>query len=143
MITNVSIVGVWVTDIDEAKKFYTDVLGFEPKDDITLGEGYRWCTVVHPRQPELAINLQVPGPPLSPAMAEAIRREQDAGTMHGMGLDVDDCQATYEELSAKGVEFLQPPAERPYGIEALARDSSGNTLVLVEHREWKPEDFEQ
>ena len=141
MITNVSIVGVWVRDIDDAKKFYTDVLGFQPKDDITLGEGYRWCTVVHPNQPELALNLQVPGPPLSPTMAEAVRREQDAGTMHGMGLTVDDCKATYDELVAKGVEFLQPPTERPYGVEALARDNSGNTLVLVEHREWKPDDF--
>jgi catechol 2,3-dioxygenase-like lactoylglutathione lyase family enzyme len=141
MITNISIVGVWVKDIDDAKKFYTDVLGFEPKDDITLSEGYRWCTVVHPNQPELALNLQVPGPPVSVAMAEAIRREQDAGTMHGMGLDVDDCRATYEELGAKGVEFLQPPTQRPYGVEALARDSSGNTLVLVEHKNWKPEDF--
>ena len=85
----------------------------------------------------------MPGPPLSPAMAEAIRREQKAGTMHGMGLDVDDCQATYEELVAKGVEFLQPPSERPYGVEALARDNSGNTLVLVQHRAWSPEDFQE
>lgn len=143
MITNISIVGVWVKDIDDAKKFYTDVLGFKPKDDITLSEGYRWCTVVHPNQPELALNLQVPGPPVSAAMAEAIRREQDAGTMHGIGLDVNDCQATYEELSDKGVEFLQPPTQRPYGVEALARDSSGNTLVLVEHKDWKPEDFDR
>ena len=56
--------------------------------------------------------------------------------MHGMGLDVDDCKATYDELVAKGVEFLQPPTERPYGVEALARDNSGNTLVLVEHNPW-------
>lgn len=142
MITNVSLVGVWVTDIDDAKKFYTDVLGFVAKDDITLGDGYRWCTVMHPSHPELALNLQVPGPPLSPAMAEAIRREQDAGTMHGLGLDVDDCRSTYEDLLAKGVEFLQPPADRPYGVEALARDSSGNTLVLIEHRDWSAGDFE-
>lgn len=141
MITHVSIIGVWVTDIDDAKKFYTDVLGFEAKDDITLGEGYRWCTVVHPSQPELAVNLALPGPPLSDTMAAAIRRELDAGTMHGMGLGVDDCQATYDELTARGVEFLQPPSERPYGVEALARDNSGNTLVLVEERAWKAEDF--
>ena len=142
MITNVSIVGVWVKDIDDAKKFYTEVLGFAPKDDITLGEGYRWCTVVHPDQPELALNLQVPGPPLSGTLADAIRRELDAGTMHAVGLDVDDCRKTYEELSAEGVEFLQPPAERPYGVEALARDSSGNTLVLVEKKAYTAEDFE-
>jgi catechol 2,3-dioxygenase-like lactoylglutathione lyase family enzyme len=135
MITNVSIVGVWVKDIDESKKFYTEVLGFHEKDDITLGEGYRWCTVVHPSQPELAVNLQVPGPPLDPAFAEAVRRAQDAGTMHGLGLNVDSCQKTYAELSDKGVEFIQPPSERPYGVEAVARDNSGNWLVLVEPRD--------
>lgn len=142
MITHVSIVGVWVTDIDDAKKFYTEILGFAPKDDITLGEGYRWCTVVPPNQPELAVNLQVPGPPLSDTMAAAVRRELAAGTMHGLGLSVDDCQATYHDLAARGVEFLQPPAERPYGVEALARDNSGNTVVLVQQRAWAPEDFD-
>ena len=132
MITNVSIVGVWVKDIDESKKFYTEVLGFEEKDDITLGEGYRWCTVVHPSQPELAVNLQVPGPPLDEDFAAAVRRAQESGGMHGLGVNVDDCQKTFEELSAKGVEFLQPPSQRPYGTEAVCRDNSGNWLVLVE-----------
>ena len=141
MITNISIVSVFVKDQDEALAFYTDVLGFEPKDDITLGDGYRWCTVVHPKQPELNVNLAVPGPPLAPEMVEAIRRAQDEGGMNGLGLSVDDCQKTYEELSAKGVEFIQPPAKRPYGTEALCRDNSGNWLVLVEESSYTPEDF--
>jgi catechol 2,3-dioxygenase-like lactoylglutathione lyase family enzyme len=132
MITNVSIVSVFVKDIDESKKFYTDLLGFAEKDDITLGEGYHWCTVVHPSQPELAVNLAVPGPPLAPEMVEAVRRAQDGGTMPGLGVNVDDCQRTYEELSARGVEFIQPPSSRPYGTEAVCRDNSGNWLVLVE-----------
>jgi catechol 2,3-dioxygenase-like lactoylglutathione lyase family enzyme len=135
MITNIAIVSVFVKDIDESKKFYTDVLGFEEKDDITLGEGYRWCTVVHPSQPELAVNLAVPGPPLAPEMVEAVKRAQDAGTMHGLGVNVDDCQRTYEELSSRGVEFIQPPSSRPYGTEAVCRDNSGNWLVLVEPAE--------
>ncbi|KRF22621.1 MULTISPECIES: VOC family protein [unclassified Phycicoccus] len=141
MITNISIVSVFVKDQDEALAFYTDVLGFEPKDDITLGDGYRWCTVVHPKQPELNVNLAVPGPPLAPEMVEAIRRAQDEGGMNGLGLSVDDCQKTYEELSAKGVEFIQPPSKRPYGTEALCRDNSGNWLVLVEESSYTPEDF--
>ena len=61
-----------------------------------------------------------------------MKRALDDGTMHGLGLSVDDCQATYEELSAKGVEFLQPPSQRPYGTEAVCRDNSGNWLVLVQ-----------
>ena len=51
MITNISIVSVFVKDVDESRNFYVDVLGFEAKDDITLGDGYRWCTVVHPSSP--------------------------------------------------------------------------------------------
>ena len=68
MITNISITSVFVKDVDESKKFYTEVLGFQEKDDITLGGGFRWCTVVHPNQPELQVHLTVPGPPHSPEM---------------------------------------------------------------------------
>ena len=142
MITNISIISIFVKDQDESKKFYTDVLGFKEKDDITLGDGYRWCTVVHPAQPELQVNLAVPGPPIAPEMVEAIARAQDGGGMPAVGLNVDDCQRTYEQLSAKGVEFLQPPSKRPYGTEAVCRDHSGNWLVLVEPSDgFSPDDF--
>ena len=141
MITNIAIASVFVKDVDASRDFYVDVLGFELKDDITLGDGYRWCTVNHPSQPELAVHLTVPGPPFSPEMVEAMKRSQDDGGLHGLGMNVDDCQKTYEELSAKGVEFLQEPEERPYGVEALCRDNSGNWVVLVEPREFTPEDF--
>jgi catechol 2,3-dioxygenase-like lactoylglutathione lyase family enzyme len=132
MITNISIVSVFVKDVDESKRFYTDVLGFDAKDDITLEGGYRWCTVVHPNQPELMVNLTIPAPPHPPELVEAMKRALDEGGMHGLGLNVDDCQRTFEELSAKGVEFIQPPSQRPYGTEALCRDNSGNWLVLVQ-----------
>ena len=62
MITNISIVSVFVKDQDESKKFYTDVLGFEAKDDITLGDGYRWCTVIHPQPARAARQPRRPGP---------------------------------------------------------------------------------
>ena len=141
MITNISIVSVFVKDVDESKSFYTEILGFQPQDDITLGEGYRWCTVVHPNQPELMVNLSVPGPPLAPDLVEAMKRAQDEGGLPGLGLRVDDCQRTFEELSAKGVQFIQKPEKRPYGVEALCRDNSGNWLVLVEPSEYTPADF--
>lgn len=137
MITNVSI----VTDVDASEAFYTDVLGFLAKDDITLGNGFRWCTVVHPNQPELQITLSVPGPPHSPELVEALLRAQADGGLNGLGLSVDDCQQTYEDLLAKGVEFIQPPSKRPYGVEAVCRDNSGNAMVLVELAEFSPEDF--
>ena len=141
MITNISIASVFVKDVDASKRFYVDVLGFEEKADITLGDGYRWCTVIHPSQPELQVHLAVPGPPHTPEMVAAINRALDDGSMHGLGFNVDDCQKTYDELVALGVEFLQPPEKRPYGTEAVCRDNSGNWLVLVEPSDWTPEDF--
>ncbi|QOC91737.1 VOC family protein [Micromonospora craniellae] len=140
MITNVSLTSVFVKDIDEAKAFYIDVLGFVEKIDLTLSEGFRWCTVAHPSQPELQVHLTVPGPPFSPEVAELFRRARDEGSLFGIGLDVDDCRKTFDDLRAKGVEFLQEPEERPYGVEAVARDNSGNWLVLVEPREFTPSD---
>ncbi|HSE07648.1 MAG TPA: VOC family protein [Nocardioidaceae bacterium] len=132
MITNISLLTLWVTDQDAAKEFYVDKLGFVERSDVTMGDGFRWVTVGHPEQPELEVTLMVPGPPLDAEMATAIERALAAGSMGGFGLDVDDCQKTYEELAAKGVEFTQPPSERPYGVEAVMRDNSGNWLVLVE-----------
>ena len=142
MITNISLLSVWVKDIDESLAFYTDVLGFEVGDDLQLGPDFRWCTVVHPRQPEIHLHLTTPSGPLPDYLIEAMARAQDEGGLPGVGLNVDDCRATYEELRAKGVEFLQEPEERPYGVEALMRDNSGNWMVLVEKRDYSPEDFE-
>jgi len=141
MITNVSLVTVYVTDQDEAKKFYLDKLGFEERTDVTLGDGFRWVTIGHKSQPELDVTLMVPGPPLNDDMAEAVRRALANGSMGGVGLQTDDCQKTYDELSANGVDFVQPPSERPYGVEAVMRDNSGNWLVLVEPREYTGEGF--
>ena len=142
MITNVSLVSVWVTDLDDALAFYTDVLGFEARDDITLGEDFRWVTVGHPSQPELQLHLTTPSKPLSDDLIAAMRRAQAEGGLPGVGLNVDDCRATHRDLAAKGVEFLQEPQDRPYGVEALMRDNSGNWIVLVEPKEFTEADFE-
>jgi catechol 2,3-dioxygenase-like lactoylglutathione lyase family enzyme len=141
MITNVSLVSVWVTDIDAALAFYTDVLGFEARDDIQLGEDFRWVTVGHPSQPELDLHLTTPSAPLSEDLIAALKRAQAEGGLPAVGLHVEDCRATHRELVAKGVEFIQEPQERPYGVEALMRDNSGNWLVLVEPRRFTLEDF--
>ena len=118
MISNISLVTVYCLDQDQARDFYVENLNFETRTDITMGEGYRWLTIGHPSQPEFEVTLMLPGPPL------------------------DDCRKTYQELSAKGVTFLQEPADRPYGIEAVMRDNTGNGLVLVEPRSFTPEDFD-
>lgn len=141
MITNVSLINVFCLDQDKAKEFYVDVLGFEPGTDVTMGDGFRWVTVKHPSQPELELTLMLPGPPLDDEAAVFVRRQLEKGAMGGVGLSVDDCRKTYEELTAKGVTFLQEPSDRPYGVEAVMRDNSGNWLVLVEPKDYSGEDF--
>lgn len=138
-ITGTSLISVWVKDQDESLAFYTDTLGFEVGDDIRLAEDFRWLTVRHPEQPELHLHLTTAGPPLSDDLVGAINKALDTGAMPGIGVTVDDCRKTYDELCAKGVTFLQEPAERPYGVEALMRDNSGNWIVMVEHREFDPD----
>jgi catechol 2,3-dioxygenase-like lactoylglutathione lyase family enzyme len=141
MITNISLVTVYCLDQQQAHDFYVDILGFESCTDVAMGEGFRWLTVRHPSQPELEVTLMTPGPPLDAEAAAFIRRQLEKGQMGGLGLRVDDCRKAYEELSAKGVTFLQEPSDRPYGVEAVMRDNSGNWLVLVEPKEFTPEDI--
>jgi catechol 2,3-dioxygenase-like lactoylglutathione lyase family enzyme len=141
MITNVSLVNVFCLDQDKARDFYVNVLGFEPRADVTVGDGFRWVTIGHPSQPELELTLMTPGPPLDADTADFVRRQLEKGQMGGVGLRVDDCRKTHADLVAKGVEFMQEPADRPYGVEAVMRDVSGNWLVLVEPKEFEPGDF--
>jgi len=141
MISNISLVTVYCLDQDKARDFYVSILGFEARTDITMGDDFRWVTVGHPTQPELEVTLMTPGPPLDDDAAAFVRRQLKKGQMGGLGLRVDDCRKTYAELSAKGVTFLQEPAERPYGVEAVMRDNTGNWLVLVEPRPFTPDDF--
>lgn len=141
MLTNVSLVTLWVGDQDAAKNFYIDVLGFVEGTDVSMGDGFRWVTVLKPDHPELQVSMMVPGPPLEPDVAEVIRRSLAAGRMGGFGLTTDDCHGDYEALRAKGVEFTQPPSDRPYGIEAVMRDNQGNWLVLVEPKPYHGEEF--
>lgn len=139
MINNIFLTTVWVKDIEESKRFYLDKLGFEARDDVTVGDDFRWCTIGHPSQPELEVHLSTPGPPLSAEYTASLNRALDDGGTFALGLSVSDCVATVADLEADGVVVLNPPEERPYGMEALIRDNTGNWIVLVEHREWTPD----
>ena len=94
MITNVSLATVWVADQDSAKAFYIDKLGFREHTDVTMDNGYRWCSVVHPDHPEMQVTLAVPGPPLDDESADMMRRMMEKGALHGVGLSTDDCRKT-------------------------------------------------
>lgn len=129
---------LWVHDQDEALAFYTQKLGMEVRADVTLPElgDFRWLAVGPADQPDFAIVLMaIPGPPvMDPATAEQVRELMAKGFSGTVFLTTDDCQASYEELKARGVEFTEQPEERPYGIDSGFRDPSGNSLRLTEVR---------
>lgn len=136
MITRLSHTTVYVLDQDEAKKFYVDKLGFEVRNDATMDNGFRWLTVGPKTQPDLEIILMgLKEGPMFPAEKVAQLRGLLQTGMIGAGvLEVDDCRKTYEQLKAKGVEFMQPPTERFYGIEALMKDNSGNWFSMTQRK---------
>ena len=130
---------LWVLDQDEALAFYTGKLGWEVRADVTLAEvgDFRWLTVGPPGQPDLAVVLNaIPGPPVMDAeTAEKVRELVAKGFAGTVLLASDDVEAEYEELSARGVEFVELPEARPYGIDSAFRDPSGNFLRLMQLRE--------
>jgi len=127
---------LWVHDQDEAVEFYTKKLGMEVRVDVTLPEmgGFRWLTVGPADQPDIAIVLMpVPDPPMIDAdTAAKVRELMSKGVAGTIFLTTDDCQASYEELVARGVEFVETPEARPYGIDAGFRDPSGNHFRLTQ-----------
>ena len=136
MLKQLTHVNQWVHDQDEALAFYTEKLGLELRDDVTVPElgNFRWLTVGVPGQPDVAITLMaVPGPPVFDAETQAQLQALVAkGAAGGLFFTTDDVRATYEELRERGVEFQQEPTEQPYGIDAGFRDPSGNQMRMVQ-----------
>jgi predicted enzyme related to lactoylglutathione lyase len=130
---------LWVHDQDEALDFYTNKLGWEVRTDVTLAElgDFRWLTVGPPGQEDISVVLMaIPGAPVMDAeTGEQVRDLMGKGYAGTVFLSTDDCQASYEELKARGVEFTEPPEERPYGIDSGFRDPSGNSIRLTQVRD--------
>ena len=135
----ISTAQLWVHDQDEALAFYTQKLGMEVRSDVTLAEmgNFRWLSVGPAGQDGIAIVLMaIPGPPVMDAdTAEQVRNLMAKGAAGTVFLDTDDCRAASEELKGRGVEFIDEPEERPYGIDSGFRDPSRNHIRLTEVRE--------
>ena len=132
----ISTAQLWVHDQDEALAFWTDKVGFEIREDVTVPEmgNFRWLTVGPADQDQIAIVLMaIPGPPV---LDDATRDQIAALTAKGFAstifLTTDDAMKSYEELSARGVEFTEKPTEQPYGIDCGFRDPSGNSVRLAQ-----------
>ena len=136
MIDQLATVSLWVRDQDEARAFYTEKLGLEVREDVTLPEmgNFRWLTVGPVGQDNLAVALMdIPGQPVfddeTAGQVKSLMSKGAAGTLFFV---TDDCRKTYDELKGRGVEFTEEPSERPYGIDAALRDPSGNSIRIVQ-----------
>ena len=133
MINGIDIVSVWVLDQDSAREFYTGKLGFELTNDIKLDNGMRWMTVRPPGNASQEFLLMDPSSSmLDEQTAAQVRALVAKGALSPGVMATSDCRGDYEALAGRGVEFTQPPADRPYGIEAVLRDDSGNWFSFTQ-----------
>jgi catechol 2,3-dioxygenase-like lactoylglutathione lyase family enzyme len=139
MISRMSHTTIFVLNQQDALEFYTQKLGFEVRMDQTMDGGFRWLTVGPRTQPDLEIVLMEvkAGPMMDEATAQQFRTLIEKGKMGAGVFQTPDCRKTYEELKAKGVQFLSPPQERFYGVEAILKDNSGNWFSMTQPIEMK------
>lgn len=132
MITKMTVTNIHVLNQDSAYDFYINKLGFNLVDDIPMGPGVRWLTVSPPEQPDLQLVLfPVTVSKMFPKeTTDALINLIKKGVFGCGVLTCNDIYATYEELLAKGVEFIKPPTKEFYGTEAFFKDDSGNYFSL-------------
>jgi uncharacterized glyoxalase superfamily protein PhnB len=124
---------IWVHDQDEALTFYRDKLGFEVREDVTMPElgNFRWLTVAPAGAETALVLMAIPGQPVFDEERFKLANEaMSKGVATAVFFTTDDVRADYEALKARGVEFTEPPEERPYGIDCGFRDPSGNHFRL-------------
>jgi catechol 2,3-dioxygenase-like lactoylglutathione lyase family enzyme len=135
MLNQLANVQVWVNDQEEALAFYTDKLGFEVREDVTVPElgNFRWLSVGVPGQDVAIVLMAVPGAPVfDDETRQQILDLLAKGASGGLFFTTEDCRASFQELAARGVEFTQEPTEQPYGVDAGFRDPSGNQFRMVQ-----------
>jgi catechol 2,3-dioxygenase-like lactoylglutathione lyase family enzyme len=135
MLKQLTHVNVWVHDQDEALAFYTEKLGFELREDVTVPEmgDFRWLSVNLPGQEVALTLLAIPGPPVfDEETRAAIETIVAKGAAGGLFFSTEDIQKSYEQLKSNGVEFSQEPTQQPYGIDAGFRDPSGNQMRMAQ-----------
>ncbi len=123
----INLASIHVDDQEKALRFYTDVLGFEAKNDIPMGE-HRWLTVVSPEQPD-GVELV-----LEPSDHPAVNPYRTALVADGIpftSFAVADVQAEFDRLSRLGVRFTQEPAAMGPVTTAVLDDTCGNLIMIA------------
>ena len=118
MIKAVKFVSVYVSDQDRALAFYTQKLGFTVATDQPMGPDARW------------IELRIPGAETGVVIVKPMMPENRVGGFMNLAFVADDVHRTYEELSARGVAFTQPPRTESWGTGAIFKDPDGNQFAL-------------
>ena len=128
---------LWVHDQEVACAFWTEKVGMEVREDVSFPEEmghFRWLTVGPPGQDD--VNLVLMAVPGDPVMDVATRKQVLDLTAKGFAgtvfLVTDDIETSYKEMTARGVEFTEPPTQMPYGIDSGFRDPSGNSVRLTQ-----------
>jgi predicted enzyme related to lactoylglutathione lyase len=118
MIKQIKFISIPVRDQERSLAFYRDKLGFKVLTDQRFGEGQRW------------IEMRINGAETGVVLFTPPGQEDRIGTFMAMSFQTDNVQKTYEELSSRGVEFVQPPKSEPWGTSAIFKDVDGNQFVL-------------
>jgi catechol 2,3-dioxygenase-like lactoylglutathione lyase family enzyme len=124
----INIASIFVTDQSKAREFYTNVLGFEVRNDVDMGDGNYWLTVGTPGEPAVELLLEPSGHPAVGPFRDALLADGIPSTSFA----VDDVQAEYERLVALGVEFTQPPTAMGPVTAAVLDDTVGNLIMLAQ-----------
>jgi predicted enzyme related to lactoylglutathione lyase len=133
--TKIATSQLWVLDQDEAVDYYTNKVGWEIREDVTLAElNFRWVTVAPPDEHNTQIVLMaIPGPPvMAPEVADKVRELVSLGFAGTVFIETDDVQKEYDAMVARGVEFTGPPEQQPYGLDCAFRDPSGNNVRIAQ-----------
>jgi predicted enzyme related to lactoylglutathione lyase len=124
----IKLMTVYVDDHDKALRFYTDVLGFVKKTDVSQGP-YRWLTVVSPEEPDgTELHLERNDNPAAKAFQQAMFEQGQPAAMFSS----DDVQADYERMRALGAEFTMPPTDVTASRIATVNDTCGNLIQLTQ-----------
>jgi predicted enzyme related to lactoylglutathione lyase len=124
----IKLTSVYVDDQDKALRFYTEVLGFVKKTDVTRGP-FRWLTVASPEEPNGSeLQLALNDNPAAKAYQQAMLKQGQPAAM----FSTDDVQADYERMKARGAEFTMPPTSVTASKIAMLNDTCGNLIQLVQ-----------